>query len=98
MLHDIGADAFAERARRELLATGETTRERIDVTRDALTPQESQISRLAAEGRTNPEIGSELFISDTTVKTHVTRLLQKLELRDRAQAIVLAYQTGLFEA
>jgi DNA-binding NarL/FixJ family response regulator len=43
------------------------------------------------------EIGRELFISDTTVKTHVTRLLQKLKLRDRAQAIVLAYQTGMFE-
>ena len=44
------------------------------------------------------EIGRELFISDTTVKTHVTRLLQKLEVRDRAQAIVLAYQSGLFDA
>ncbi len=48
-------------------------------------------------GYSNAEIGRELFISDTTVKTHVTRLLQKLDLRDRAQAIVLAYQTGLFD-
>ena len=48
-------------------------------------------------GLSNAEIGRELFISDTTVKTHVTRLLQKLDLRDRAQAIVLAYQTGLFD-
>ena len=45
----------------------------------------------------NAEIGEALVISDTTVKTHVTRLLQKLDLRDRAQAIVLAYQTGLFD-
>ena len=53
--------------------------------------------RLIARGLSNAEIGQELFISDTTVKTHVTRLLQKLDLRDRAQAIVLAYQAHLFE-
>jgi DNA-binding NarL/FixJ family response regulator len=63
-----------------------------------LTPREMDVFRLITKGYSNAEIGSELFISDTTVKTHVTRLLQKLELRDRAQAIVLAYQTGLFEA
>jgi len=56
-----------------------------------------EVFRLIARGLSNAEIARELFISDTTVKTHVTRLLQKLELRDRAQAIVLAYQTGLFE-
>jgi DNA-binding NarL/FixJ family response regulator len=55
------------------------------------------VFRLITKGYSNAEIGRELFISDTTVKTHVTRLLQKLDLRDRAQAIVLAYQTGLFE-
>ena len=55
------------------------------------------VFRLITRGLSNAEIGQELFISDTTVKTHVTRLLQKLDLRDRAQAIVLAYQTGLFD-
>ena len=55
------------------------------------------VFRLIASGMSNAEIGRELFISDTTVKTHVTRLLQKIEVRDRAQAIVLAYQTGLFD-
>ena len=62
-----------------------------------LTPRELEVFRLITRGLSNAEIGSELFISDTTVKTHVTRLLQKLDLRDRAQAIVLAYQTGLFD-
>jgi DNA-binding NarL/FixJ family response regulator len=62
-----------------------------------LTPRELEVFRLITRGLSNAEIGRELFISDTTVKTHVTRLLQKLDLRDRAQAIVLAYQTGLFE-
>jgi DNA-binding NarL/FixJ family response regulator len=63
----------------------------------ALTERELDVFRLIAQGLSNAEIGRALFISETTVKTHVTRLLQKLELRDRAQAIVLAYQTGLFE-
>ena len=62
-----------------------------------LTPRELEVFRLITRGLSNAEIGQELFISDTTVKTHVTRLLQKLDLRDRAQAIVLAYQTGLFD-
>jgi DNA-binding NarL/FixJ family response regulator len=64
---------------------------------ETLTPREMDVFRLITRGLSNAEIGRELFISDTTVKTHVTRLLQKLELRDRAQAIVLAYQSGLFE-
>jgi DNA-binding NarL/FixJ family response regulator len=63
----------------------------------SLTSRELDVFRLITRGLSNAEIGRELFISDTTVKTHVTRLLQKLGLRDRAQAIVLAYQTGLFE-
>jgi DNA-binding NarL/FixJ family response regulator len=64
---------------------------------ETLTPRELDVFRLITRGLSNAEIGRELFISDTTVKTHVTRLLQKLDLRDRAQAIVLAYQTGLFD-
>jgi len=65
---------------------------------DSLTARELEVFRLITRGLSNAEIGQELFISDTTVKTHVTRLLQKLDLRDRAQAIVLAYQTGLFDS
>jgi DNA-binding NarL/FixJ family response regulator len=64
---------------------------------ESLTSRELDVFRLITRGLSNAEIGRELFISDTTVKTHVTRLLQKLDLRDRAQAIVLAYQTGLFD-
>jgi DNA-binding NarL/FixJ family response regulator len=63
----------------------------------ALTGRELDVFRLISQGLSNAEIGQQLFISDTTVKTHVTRVLQKLGLRDRAQAIVLAYRTGLFE-
>jgi DNA-binding NarL/FixJ family response regulator len=62
-----------------------------------LTSRELEVFRLITEGLSNAEIGQRLFISGATVKTHVTRLLQKLDLRDRAQAIVLAYRTGLFE-
>ena len=62
-----------------------------------LTVREREILRLIAAGLSNAEIGRELYISDTTVKTHVTHILQKLNLRDRVQAVVLAYQTGLFE-
>ena len=64
---------------------------------ETLTSREMEVFALITRGLSNAEIGGELFISDTTVKTHVTRLLQKLDLRDRAQAIVLAYQTGLFD-
>src|SRR4051795_1398232 len=63
-----------------------------------LTAREMDVFRLITKGYSNAEIGRDLFISDTTVKTHVTRLLQKLALRDRAQAIVLAHQTGLFSS
>jgi DNA-binding NarL/FixJ family response regulator len=65
---------------------------------DALSEREREVFRLMARGLSNGEIAGELYISETTVKTHVTHILQKLDLRDRVQAVVLAYQTGVFEA
>jgi DNA-binding NarL/FixJ family response regulator len=64
---------------------------------DELTAREREILRLIASGLSNAEIGQQLFIGETTVKTHVTHIFQKLNLRDRVQAVVLAYQSGLFE-
>jgi DNA-binding CsgD family transcriptional regulator len=81
----MGADAFAERARRELRATGETVRRRTSETRDALTPQEAQIARLAAEGQTNPEIGERLFISPRTVEYHLRKVFAKLNVSSRKE-------------
>jgi DNA-binding NarL/FixJ family response regulator len=64
---------------------------------DELTAREREILRLVVEGLSNAEIGEQLFIGEATVKTHVTHILQKLDLRDRVQAVVLAHQSGLLE-
>ncbi len=80
-----GATAFAERARRELLATGESARRRTDDTRDELTAQEEQIARLAAGGLTNPEIGAQLFLSPRTVEWHLRKVFTKLGIRSRKE-------------
>ncbi|MEA2214422.1 MAG: hypothetical protein QOF83_4370 [Solirubrobacteraceae bacterium] len=83
MLSAMGVEAFAERARRELLATGETVRKRTVETRDELTPQEALIARLAREGLSNPEIGTRLFISPRTVKYHLRKVFIKLDISSR---------------
>jgi DNA-binding CsgD family transcriptional regulator len=83
MFHDMGSEAYAERARRELQAAGATARERTVSTQTDLTPQEAQISRLAAAGRTNQEIVSELFISPKTVEYHLSKVFAKLGLTTR---------------
>ena len=83
MLDEIGMDAFAERARRELVATGVKRRRRIDETRDQLTPQEEQIARLAREGLSNPEIGARLFLSPRTVEWHLRNVFAKLGITSR---------------
>jgi DNA-binding CsgD family transcriptional regulator len=80
-----GAGAFAARPRGELLATGETVRKRTVQTRDELTAQESQIARLARDGRTNPEIGAQLFISPRTVEWHLRHVFTKLGIRSRRE-------------
>src|SRR3954454_4912506 len=79
----MGAGGFAGRARRELLATGEKMRKRRDDTRDELTPQEKQIAMLARDGRTNPEIGAELYISPRTVEWHLRKIYTKLGVSSR---------------
>jgi DNA-binding CsgD family transcriptional regulator len=87
--HDLflrfGAEGFAERAHRELRATGETVRKRSVETRDSLTAQEAQVARLAAEGRTNPEIGAQLFISPRTAEYHLHKVFTKLDISSRRQ-------------
>ena len=85
MLTTMGIEAFAERARRELLATGETVRKRTVETRDELTAQEALIARLARDGLSNPEIGTRLFISPRTVKYHLRKVFIKLDISSRAQ-------------
>ena len=78
-------EAFAERARRELLATGETVRKRTVETLDDLTPQEAQIAHLASEGQTNAEIGGQLFLSPRTVEWHLRKVFGKLGVGSRKE-------------
>ena len=85
LLSDIGMEAFAERARRELLATGETVRKRTVATLDELTPQEVQVARLAVGGQTNPEIAAQLFLSPRTVEWHLRKVFGKLGVGSRKQ-------------
>jgi DNA-binding NarL/FixJ family response regulator len=85
MLAAMGIEAFAERARRELLATGETVRKRSVETRDELTPQEALIAGLARDGLSNPEIGTRLFISPRTVKYHLRKVFIKLGISSRGE-------------
>ena len=81
----MGADAFADRARRELLATGETVRKRTVETSKELTSQEAHIARLVADGLTNPEIGAALYISPRTVEWHLRKIFAKLGVSSRRQ-------------
>ena len=87
MAHDMfvamSAEGFAERARRELLATGEHVRARQLGSRAELTPQEEHIARLARDGRTNPEIAAELYISARTVEWHLSKVFTKLGISSR---------------
>jgi DNA-binding CsgD family transcriptional regulator/tetratricopeptide (TPR) repeat protein len=85
MLVTIGMEAFAERARRELVATGETVRKRSVETRSDLTPQEDQIARLARDGLSNHEIGAQLFLSARTVEWHLRKVFTKLGISSRRQ-------------
>jgi DNA-binding NarL/FixJ family response regulator len=87
MFSAIGADAFADRASRELLATGETARRRTIDTRDDLTPQEWQVARLARGGLSNPEIGTQLFLSPRTVQYHLRKVFTKMGIRSRTELV-----------
>lgn len=85
MLTTMGVESFAERARRELVATGVTVRRRSVETPTGLTAQEVHIARLAAAGHTNPEIGAQLFLSARTVEWHLRKVFAKLEISSRRE-------------
>jgi DNA-binding CsgD family transcriptional regulator len=94
LLAAIGMGAFAERARRELIATGEKVRKRGVETRDQLTPQEEQIARLASDGSTNPEIAAQLFLSARTVEWHLGKVFGKLGVSSRRELTAALGQRG----
>jgi DNA-binding NarL/FixJ family response regulator len=85
MLDVMGMETFAERARRELIATGETVRKRSVETVTTLTAQEAYIARLARDGLTNPEIGARLFLSARTVEWHLRKIFTKLGIGSRRE-------------
>jgi DNA-binding NarL/FixJ family response regulator len=85
MFTSIGAEAFAERARLELLATGERARQRITGTAEELTPQEAQIARLVSEGDSNRDIAAHLFLSPSTVDYHLRKVFRKAGVTSRTQ-------------
>jgi ATP/maltotriose-dependent transcriptional regulator MalT len=95
MFAAIGMEAFAERARRELVATGENVRKRDLSTHDQLTPQEAQIAQQAQSGRSNAEIGAQLFLSTRTIEWHLRNVYNKLGISSRRQLHVgLASRSG----
>jgi DNA-binding NarL/FixJ family response regulator len=87
MFTAMGIEAFADRAARELLATGETARKRTAETAGQLTAQEAQIARLARDGLSNPEIGARLFISPRTVEYHLRKVFTKLDISSRQELL-----------
>jgi DNA-binding CsgD family transcriptional regulator len=88
MLGAIGMEAFAERARKELVATGAKVRKRTVETRDDLTEQELQIARLARQGLSNPEIAAQLFLSPRTVEWHLRKVFTKLDIHSRRELAI----------
>ncbi len=83
MFNGMGAAAFADRASRELLATGETARKRTVETRDELTPHEARIARMARDGASNQEIADQLFVSRKTIEYHLHKVFLKLGITTR---------------
>jgi DNA-binding CsgD family transcriptional regulator len=98
MFADMGAEGFAERARRELLATGEKVRKRSVETLAELTAQEAQIARMVGQGRTNPEIAAELFISPRTVEWHLRKVFTKLGISSRKELGSQRHRLGAQDA
>jgi DNA-binding CsgD family transcriptional regulator len=85
MFTEFGMEAFAERARAELQATGEHTPKQTAEAADRLTPRESHVSHLAARGNTNREIAAQLFVSESTVEYHLVKVFRKLDVKSRSQ-------------